>query len=284
MSNNMNNNNDVYERPVQMINTENKKPEFDPRKETIYHFFKFTCCPHFKFLSVVFCLSAIDLLIYIITLCFGIEMDPTQLLAPKYTTLDKFGMKVNSKIHKGEVWRWITFALLHANLIHVIVNIISQLIIGSFIETVIGHLRAGILYLCSSIGGGIFSSLVSDSSGVGASVAIFGMLSAYFGYMILNWHYIDEMHGARNKYCTLLFMAFIVIMNVGYGFSNDRIDNYGHIGGLIFGFFLSLVFVKPYDRNDGLCCITKVWFIVGIVVVSLLFIGFIVMFFLIKKY
>lgn len=281
-NNNNDNDNNGYFRPVRMIGDD--KNNGDPRNETIYQFIKFTCCPHFTFLSVVFCLSAVDLIIYVVTLCFGLEMDPTQLLAPKYSTLDKFGMKINYKIHNGQVWRWITFGLLHANLVHIVVNLCSQLIIGSFIENAIGHVKAGLLYLGSSIGGGVFSSLVSDSSGVGASVAIFGMLSAYFGYMILNWYYIDEIEGPRNKYCNLLFIAFIVIMNVGYGFSNDRIDNYGHIGGLIFGFFLSLVLIKPFNVNDGLCCKTKTWFIIGAITAGVLFVAFVLMFYLLKKY
>jgi hypothetical protein len=73
-------------------------------------------------------------------------------------------------------------------------------------------------------------------------------------------------------------------MNVGYGFSNDRIDNYGHIGGLIFGFFLSLVLIKPFNVNDGLCCKTKTWFIIGAITAGVLFVAFVLMFYLLKKY
>ena len=43
--------------------------------------------------------------------------------------------------------------------------------------------------------GGIFSSVVAD-----ASVSIFGMLGAYFGYMIINWKYLDRVLGPMNKF------------------------------------------------------------------------------------
>ena len=277
-SNNYNNN---Y-RPVPMMGSVDNSSG-NPREETFFSFIKGVCCPYFTYKSVIFFVSCIDLIMYIITLSFGIKMDATELLAPTYTTLDKFGMKVNYKIYHGQVWRWITFGLLHANFVHIFVNLFSQLIIGSMIEKAIGSLNSGLLYLFSSIGGGIFSSVVADASGVGASVAIFGMLGAYFGYMIINWKYLDRVLGPMNKFCNLIFMSFIVIMNISYGFSNPIIDNYGHIGGLIFGFFLIFVISKPVEENDGMCCGYKIWFYVSCVTLFILYVGGCLIFFLAKK-
>lgn len=53
-------------------------------------------------------------------------------------------------MQQGQVWRFITFGFLHANLIHVVVNVFSQIIIGSFIETMIGSLKTSILYLMAA--------------------------------------------------------------------------------------------------------------------------------------
>ena len=280
-SNNNNNYNNNY-RPVPMMGSVDNSSG-NPREETFFSFIKGVCYPYFTYKSVIFFVSCIDLIMYIITLSFGIKMDATELLAPTYTTLDKFGMKVNYKIYHGQVWRWITFGLLHANFVHIFVNLFSQLIIGSMIEKAIGSLNSGLLYLFSSIGGGIFSSVVADASGVGASVAIFGMLGAYFGYMIINWKYLDRVLGPMNKFCNLIFMSFIVIMNISYGFSNPIIDNYGHIGGLIFGFFLIFVISKPVEENDGMCCGYKIWFYVSCVTLFILYVGGCLIFFLAKK-
>lgn len=280
-SNNNNNSNNNY-RPVQMMGSVDNSSG-NPREETFFSFLKGVCCPYFTYKSVIFFVSCVDLIMYIITLCFGIKMDATELLAPTYSTLDKFGMKVNNKIFHGQVWRWITFGLLHANFVHIFVNLFSQLIIGSMIEKAIGSFNSGLLYLFSSIGGGIFSSVVADASGVGASVAIFGMLGAYFGYMIINWKYLDRVLGPMNKFCNLIFMSFIVIMNISYGFSNPIIDNYGHIGGLIFGFFLIFVITKPVEENDGMCCGYKIWFYVSCVTLFILYVGGCLIFFLAKK-
>lgn len=69
-------------------------PTGDPRNETFSQFLKDFCCPTFVFKSVIFSVSIIDVIIYIITLCYGIQPNPNELLAPLTTTLDNFGMKV----------------------------------------------------------------------------------------------------------------------------------------------------------------------------------------------
>ena len=66
----------------------------DPRNESFFQFLKDFCCPKFVFKSVIFFISMIDVIIYIITISFGIKMSPNELLAPLPDTLDMFGMKV----------------------------------------------------------------------------------------------------------------------------------------------------------------------------------------------
>ena len=53
------------------------------------------------------------------------------------------------KIQQGQVWRLLTFALLHANLIHVVMNIFTQIIIGSFMESYMGTMKWMILYIAA---------------------------------------------------------------------------------------------------------------------------------------
>jgi len=66
----------------------------DPRTEGFFQFLKNFCCPTFVFKSVTFYISIIDVIIYLITLLYGINLNPNELLAPKTDVLDKFGMKV----------------------------------------------------------------------------------------------------------------------------------------------------------------------------------------------
>ncbi len=73
-------------------------PSGDPRREGFFTFIRDFCCPTFVFKSFIFIISCVDLVIYILTILYGIKMNPNELLAPTTDTLDKFGMKVNYRI------------------------------------------------------------------------------------------------------------------------------------------------------------------------------------------
>ena len=218
------------------------------RNESFLTWLKNIFCPNFKYSSIIFILTCIDLIIYIITILFGIKYTQNELLAPKFETLDLFGMKYPTKIYRGQIHRLILFGLLHANLVHLVSNLLSQIIVGSIIEGLIGNKKAGLLYLLSNICGGMFSCVLSFSPGVGASVAIFGILGGYFGFTIINWNYVKN---NVNYLMNLFFIVLIVFMNASYGLGNETIDNYGHLGGLIYGFLFIFALVRPKEGNNS---------------------------------
>ena len=51
-----------------------------------------------------------------------------------YPKADLFGMKIPSKIYRGQIHRLILFGILHANLVHLISNLFSQIILGFFLD------------------------------------------------------------------------------------------------------------------------------------------------------
>lgn len=223
------------------------------RNESFYSWIKNIFCPNFKYSSIIFILSCLDIIIYLITLIFGIKYVPNELLAPKFETLDLFGMKYPSKIYRGQIHRLILFGLLHANLVHLVSNLLSQIILGSIMEGLIGKNKSLILYLLSNICGGLFSCVMNFSPGVGASVAIFGILGGYLGFTVINWNYIKN---NMNYLINLIFIVLIVVMNATYGLRSDIIDNYGHLGGLIYGFLFIFILVKPKEGNNSSFWIT----------------------------
>lgn len=92
-------------RNMPMMGGSNSEPSGDPRQETFVKFIRDFCCPTFFFKSFVFIISCVDLIIYIITLAYGIKLVPNELLAPKTETLDMFGMKVINiyNIHRTQL-------------------------------------------------------------------------------------------------------------------------------------------------------------------------------------
>jgi membrane associated rhomboid family serine protease len=55
-----------------------------------------------------------------------------------------------NKIQQGQVWRLITFSVLHNDMVHLLFNLFSQIIIGSFIEFRVKTIKTAILYVGSS--------------------------------------------------------------------------------------------------------------------------------------
>ena len=51
-------------------------------------------------------------------------------------------MKYPSKIYQGQIYRLVLFGLLHANLVHLVSNLLSQIILGSIMEGLIGNKNA----------------------------------------------------------------------------------------------------------------------------------------------
>jgi hypothetical protein len=41
-------------------------------------------------------------------------------------------------------------------------------------------------------------------------------------------------------------------MNASYGLSSDIIDNYGHLGGFIYGFLFAFLLINPKGDNNEL--------------------------------
>ena len=54
------------------------------------------------------------------------------------------------KIQQGQVWRLITFSVLHSDMTHILFNVISQIIIGSYVEFRLKTLKTVILYILTS--------------------------------------------------------------------------------------------------------------------------------------
>lgn len=134
-------------------------------------------------------------------------------------------------IRNGDLYRLLTGAFVHVDLLHIMCNAYALYVIGSMTEGYYGRKKFIVIYLVSAITGALLSISMSSSFSIGASGAIFGLLGAllYFGY-----HY-------RVYFGSVILARIIpvVIINLALGFMISSIDNFAHIGGLIGGFLIS---------------------------------------------
>ena len=155
-------------------------------------------------------------------------------------------------LKKGELYRLITSGFLHADIIHLICNMYSLNIIGTQIENFIGKKKFLIVYFISMITGGLLASCLSNTWGVGASGAIFGLLGSilYFGY-----HYRIYLGSVIKSQIIPL-----ILLNLGLSLLNPSISFSCHLGGLVGG-LLSTMMVgiekksTKQDRINGTICL-----------------------------
>jgi rhomboid protease GluP len=145
-----------------------------------------------------------------------------------------YGAKSNAAIAAGQYWRLITPIFIHANLLHIFVNMYSLYIIGPPVEAPYGYARFLLIYFLSGIAGVVLSFALSPNPSIGASGAIFGLVGALSEYFFRHRHRFGQM--GRRQLTNLLV---VIGLNLVFGLTASQIDNWGHLGGLAGGFVLS---------------------------------------------
>lgn len=147
-------------------------------------------------------------------------------------------------VKNGEVYRLITAAFVHANILHIFFNMYALYALGPQIEKFYGRKRYLLIYLGSALLGSLLSVVLTNNVSVGASGAIFGLFGAmlYFGYK-----YRATLDGFLRS-----GIIPVIVINLLLGFMIPGIDVYGHIGGLLGGLVLSYAFgvVNKENKKD----------------------------------
>ena len=139
-------------------------------------------------------------------------------------------------VEGGEVYRLLTAMFLHGSVGHIFFNMYALHIVGSPLEPVFGRLRFALIYLLGGLAGSVLSLALGDYAvpSVGAS----GAVLALFAAQAVHLHQHRQVYaGVQGQ---LRHMVFLIAMNLFIGFlPGTRIDNWGHIGGLLGGFVLA---------------------------------------------
>ena len=156
-----------------------------------------------------------------------------------------YGAKDNDLIIQGQYWRFITPIFLHANLLHVGLNMLNFFVLGLFLERLLGHLRFLLIYLLT----GIISIIASfyfmpQEISVGASGAIFGLVGAYSIFVLTHRRAFRN-----NGIPALLWLVLIIGVNLSIGLFVPNVDNYAHLGGFLSGCLLGWWFMPLYELS-----------------------------------
>ncbi|KIY50552.1 rhomboid-domain-containing protein [Fistulina hepatica ATCC 64428] len=134
-------------------------------------------------------------------------------------------------------FRFITPIFLHAGFVHIILNMFSQLTLVAQVEREMGSGGLFITYFAAGIFGNVLGgnfALVGLPS-LGASGAIFGMVSVTWVDLFAHWKY--QYRPVRK----LMFMIVELLIGIAMGYI-PYVDNFAHLGGLLMGLLVGTTF------------------------------------------
>jgi len=90
---------------------------------------------------------------------------------------------------RDEVWRFVSYGLIHASVPHIGFNAVIQMVIGLPMELYDnGPFRMAALYFCGTLAGSLGSSIFDpEANVVGASGAVYTILGAWTAHITQNW-------------------------------------------------------------------------------------------------
>ena len=141
----------------------------------------------------------------------------------------------------GEWYRLITGGFLHANALHILMNMAALWFLGSQLEPALGRLRFGVVYGASLLAGSLGVMLLSPHDvTVGASGAIFGLLGAVVS--------AQRAHGINIWQSGI---GGVLVINLLFTFGISSISIGGHLGGLAGGLVCGEILYKLSPRKQG---------------------------------
>lgn len=157
----------------------------------------------------------------------------------------------------SEPWRLLTSAFLHSpgTVLHLLFNLYALFIFGPALEHFLGRARYLALYVIGALGGSVgvvlvyelyivsggaslhwLGTLLTPSAALGASGAIFALMGAMLA--------MRRQMGVQTAQ-----LVIVVAINLAFGFFVTGIAWEAHLGGLIVGFVVGLVFVATRRRT-----------------------------------
>jgi len=141
-------------------------------------------------------------------------------------------------IEQGEVWRLLSYGLLHFGFTHALFNLFFLAYAGYNLERALGPRNLALIYFFSVLTGGALSvGMTPGVSSLGASGGVFGLIAAT---VVLGWKRWDDIPAASRRFFGWALLPYLVVTGIS-GMTSATTDNWSHLGGMLGGVFLMTV-------------------------------------------
>lgn len=188
---------------------------------------------------VVLNLIIINVLVFVVQMMFdGDEEKVTRLIAL---------WPYNSPFFKP--YQLVSHMFTHGGWGHIFFNMYALWMFGATLEKAWGPKRFLIFYLACGLAAGVAQMFLSDAPSVGASGAIMGLLAA-FAFLFPNTQFfiIPIPVPIKAKYIVAVYAAIDIFGGFRPG-AADNIAHFAHLGGLVMGFILVLIWHKTNKKT-----------------------------------
>lgn len=150
------------------------------------------------------------------------------------------------------VWQLLTCNFAHADVAHLVSNMVVLISAGSVCELVQGHLATAVIYVYGGVGGVLAFAAYSQPVSswlVGASGACYSLLGAYGGHLLMNYA-----ETPWKRFWVLVCCVAVANDVLLYRITPVEFVAYvAHLFGAIHGFLVSVLVVKNvvYRPNEG---------------------------------
>jgi rhomboid protease GluP len=143
----------------------------------------------------------------------------------------------------GDWWRAFSYLFVHANALHLLMNLGGLWVLGPFVERAFGRVRFSIIYFAAGCAGSaVYLALtwlhwIKAEPLVGASGCIMGLLGANAASMLRAW----LRHRAPLARQIFLRLVAIVALQVAFDYTTPQVAGLAHAVGLLGGFLAALL-------------------------------------------
>lgn len=150
---------------------------------------------------------------------------------------------VYDPVRRYEVWRFLSYALVHFNIYHLVMNLLSQLTIGVYMEFRFKFWRIAPVFLLGIISGSLSSSVFDANKYLcGSSGGSFALVGSVVAGDLINWRHMYGFQ-ARMFAVVRLFLSLTSVLHNTLKVSGD-ISIPAHLGGFFGGALLGVVLLR----------------------------------------
>lgn len=225
----------------------------------------YNCKPPPIFMVLI---SIIEIIIFAI---YAAELKEKGIATTATTGVPTYSPLIYKPTRRYEAWRYLTYMFIHQGYMHILFNLIFQLLLGLPLEVVHKFWRVIIIYIFGVLAGSLAHSITDHAVLLaGASGGCYALIGAHLAAVITNWKEMNykccEGSVARFLFSAPVRLTVLIILGSGdtalaiykrfAGTETTKVGISAHIGGLCAGLLLGVPVLKninelPWERTLG---------------------------------